>query len=116
MRRKLVTAAGIVLAGAAGLGGTAGPAAAQSEEEIEAREIAAVGTVLAAAYLLWLYQRTAFGEPNPEFVGDAHRSGPVGDAHLAHSVGAAANPHDDAAFWAPAPLLARLAGEGKTFS
>ena len=27
--------------------------------------IAAVGTVLAAAYLLWLYQRTAFGEPRP---------------------------------------------------
>ena len=26
--------------------------------------IAALGTVLAAAYLLWLYQRTAFGEPN----------------------------------------------------
>jgi NADH-quinone oxidoreductase subunit M len=50
--------------------------------------IAAIGTVLAAAYLLWLYQRTAFGEPNPEFVTG-------GDAHLAHSVGAAANPHDD---------------------
>jgi NADH-quinone oxidoreductase subunit M len=48
--------------------------------------IAAIGTVLAAGYLLWLYQRTAFGEPNPEF---------VADAHLAHSVGAAANPHDD---------------------
>jgi NADH-quinone oxidoreductase subunit M len=29
--------------------------------------IAAIGTVFAAAYLLWLYQRTAFGEPNPEF-------------------------------------------------
>ena len=29
--------------------------------------IAAIGTVLAAGYLLWLYQRTAFGEPNPEF-------------------------------------------------
>ncbi|WP_418314966.1 3-hydroxyacyl-CoA dehydrogenase NAD-binding domain-containing protein [Piscinibacter sakaiensis] len=28
----------------------------------------------------------------------------------------AANPHDDAAFWTPAPLLARLAAEGKTFS
>ncbi|HRI17084.1 MAG TPA: 3-hydroxyacyl-CoA dehydrogenase, partial [Burkholderiaceae bacterium] len=26
------------------------------------------------------------------------------------------NPHDDAAFWEPAPLLARLAAEGKTFS
>ena len=29
--------------------------------------IAAVGTVFAAAYLLWLYQRTAFGEPSAEF-------------------------------------------------
>jgi len=28
----------------------------------------------------------------------------------------AANPHDDAGFWQPAPLLARLAAEGKTFS
>jgi 3-hydroxyacyl-CoA dehydrogenase len=26
------------------------------------------------------------------------------------------NPHDDAKFWEPAPLLQRLAGEGKTFS
>jgi len=30
--------------------------------------VAAMGTVLAAAYLLWLYQRTAFGEPK----GDSH--------------------------------------------
>ena len=38
--------------------------------------IAALGTVLAAAYLLWLYQRTAFGEPNPEFMGhDDHGHG-----------------------------------------
>jgi NADH-quinone oxidoreductase subunit M len=44
--------------------------------------IAALGTVLAAAYLLWLYQRTAFGEPNPEF-----------DNHGAHHLSAAAN-HD----------------------
>ena len=29
--------------------------------------VAAIGTVFAAAYLLWLYQRTAFGEINPEF-------------------------------------------------
>jgi len=29
--------------------------------------IAAMGTVLAAGYLLWLYQRTAFGEPPKEF-------------------------------------------------
>ena len=28
----------------------------------------------------------------------------------------ATNPHDDAAFWQPAPLLARLAAEGKTFN
>jgi 3-hydroxyacyl-CoA dehydrogenase len=28
----------------------------------------------------------------------------------------ATNPHDDVAFWKPAPLLARLAAEGKTFS
>jgi NADH-quinone oxidoreductase subunit M len=56
--------------------------------------IAAIGTVLAAAYLLWLYQRTAFGEPNPEFVVDTHLAHSV-DTHLAHSVGAAANPHDD---------------------
>ena len=44
MRTKLAAAIGVALAGAAGLDGTAGPAAAQSEEEIEAREIAAVGT------------------------------------------------------------------------
>jgi NADH-quinone oxidoreductase subunit M len=31
--------------------------------------IAAIGTVLAAGYLLWLYQRTAFGEPSEEFSG-----------------------------------------------
>ena len=29
--------------------------------------IAAIGTVLAAGYLLWLYQRTAMGNPSPEF-------------------------------------------------
>jgi 3-hydroxyacyl-CoA dehydrogenase len=28
----------------------------------------------------------------------------------------AANPHDDASFWQPAPLLARLASEGKSFT
>jgi 3-hydroxyacyl-CoA dehydrogenase len=28
----------------------------------------------------------------------------------------AANPHDDASFWQPAPLLARLAAEGKSFN
>jgi NADH-quinone oxidoreductase subunit M len=29
--------------------------------------VAAVGTVLAAGYLLWMYQRVAFGEPKEEF-------------------------------------------------
>jgi 3-hydroxyacyl-CoA dehydrogenase len=28
----------------------------------------------------------------------------------------AKNPHDDASFWQPAPLLARLAAEGKSFN
>ncbi len=45
--------------------------------------IAALGTVLAAGYLLWLYQRTAFGNVSAEFAGNGH----------AHSVGAAG--HDD---------------------
>jgi len=43
--------------------------------------IAAVGTVLAAGYLLWLFQRVAFGEPKEEFADHGH----------AHSVGAAVN-------------------------
>ena len=33
--------------------------------------IAAIGTVFAAAYLLWLYQRTSFGTPNEEFANEA---------------------------------------------
>jgi NADH-quinone oxidoreductase subunit M len=32
--------------------------------------IAAVGTVLAAGYLLWLFQRTAMGEPKEEFANE----------------------------------------------
>lgn len=48
--------------------------------------IAAFGTVLAAAYLLWLYQRTAFGEVSPEFAGS-------GDGHGAHGH----DSHDDSA-------------------
>jgi NADH-quinone oxidoreductase subunit M len=32
--------------------------------------IAAVGTVFAAGYLLWLYQRTTFGTPTDEFADD----------------------------------------------
>ena len=34
--------------------------------------IAAVGTVFAAAYLLWLYQRTAFGTPAGYVLDDDH--------------------------------------------
>jgi NADH-quinone oxidoreductase subunit M len=34
--------------------------------------IAALGTVLAAGYLLWLFQRTAFGRPTEEFEHDPH--------------------------------------------
>ena len=34
--------------------------------------IAAIGTVLAAAYLLWLLQRVAFGEPKAEFANGYH--------------------------------------------
>jgi 3-hydroxyacyl-CoA dehydrogenase len=52
-----------------------------------------------------------------------HRGGPMNYADqqgLFNVVQAmkrfAANPHDDAGFWTPAPLLARLAAEGKTFS
>src|ERR1700752_3961481 len=33
--------------------------------------VAAVGTVLAAGYLLWMLQKVAFGRPKPEFA-DAH--------------------------------------------
>ena len=39
--------------------------------------IAAIGTVLAAGYLLWMFQRVAFGEPKPEFA-DAH----IHDVHV----------------------------------
>mgnify|MGYP003335626666 FL=1 len=43
------------------------PAAGLPEETFRTfMVIAALGTVLAAGYLLWLYQRTAFGEINPE--------------------------------------------------
>ena len=34
--------------------------------------VAALGTVLAAGYLLWLYQRVAFGVPSDEFAHDPH--------------------------------------------
>jgi len=44
--------------------------------------VAALGTVLAAAYLLWLFQRVAFGEPKPEFAGDGYGH----DDHAFHDV------------------------------
>jgi NADH-quinone oxidoreductase subunit M len=43
--------------------------------------IAAIGTVFAAAYLLWLFQRVAFGEPKPEFAVADH-----GDSHALEDV------------------------------
>ena len=52
-----------------------------------------------------------------------HRGGPmlyadqVGLFNVVHAMKRfQANPHDDAKFWEPAPLLAKLAAEGKTFS
>src|SRR5206468_12178744 len=39
--------------------------------------IASIGTVFAAGYLLWMYQRTAFGLPKEEFA-QAH----IHDVHL----------------------------------
>ncbi|MEM9515276.1 MAG: proton-conducting transporter membrane subunit [Actinomycetota bacterium] len=62
--------------------------------------IAAVGTVLAAAYLLWLYQRTAFGEPSEEFTNGHGAGGHGDDAHSGHGatpqpVGAAVNDDTD---------------------
>jgi NADH-quinone oxidoreductase subunit M len=48
------------------------PGAGLSEELFRVyMVIAAVGTVLAAGYLLWLFQRTAFGTPTEEFA-DEH--------------------------------------------
>ena len=66
--------------------------------------IAAIGTVLAAAYLLWLYQRTAFGTPSEEFAGQSdaeHHTLGGGHGQVAHSLSSAANDdlhhdeHDD---------------------
>ncbi|MFK7917926.1 MAG: NuoM family protein, partial [Ilumatobacter sp.] len=55
--------------------------------------VAAVGTVLAAAYLLWLYQRTAFGEVGDEFKGQSENEQGQNEG-MAHSLSSAAN-HDD---------------------
>ena len=49
------------------------PAPALSEELFRVyMVVAALGTVFAAAYLLWLLQRTAFGTPKEEFAQDPH--------------------------------------------
>ena len=54
------------------------PAPALSEELFRTyMVIAAIGTVLAAGYLLWLYQRSSFGTPTEEFA-DEH----IHDVHL----------------------------------
>jgi NADH-quinone oxidoreductase subunit M len=54
--------------------------------------LAAVGTVFAAAYLLWLYQRTAFGTVPTEWTGGGHAAHAVGaDVNDEH---AAADIHD----------------------
>ncbi|MGB3734936.1 MAG: NADH-quinone oxidoreductase subunit M [Ilumatobacter sp.] len=58
--------------------------------------IAAVGTVLAAAYLLWLYQRTAFGEVGDEFKGQSEYEQSKTGGPVAHSLSSAANEHGDA--------------------
>ena len=56
--------------------------------------IAAVGTVLAAGYLLWLYQRTAFGEPSEEFSEDTGGHGQVA-ASLSAATNENAEVHSD---------------------
>jgi len=53
--------------------------------------VAALGTVFAAAYLLWMYQRTAFGEPKAEFA--SHDDHAHDHGHGARSLSAAANDH-----------------------
>jgi NADH-quinone oxidoreductase subunit M len=68
------------------LSGLLKPAAGLSEEVFRVyMVVAALGTVLAAAYLLWLYQRTAFGEPSAEFSGHGHGHG-HGDDDDMHDV------------------------------
>ena len=47
--------------------------------------IAAIGTVLAAGYLLWLLQRTAMGEPSEEFADDSSITDVIRDEWLSWS-------------------------------
>jgi len=81
----------------------------------EGAKIVEEGIALRASDIDMVYL-TGYGFP-------LHRGGPM---NYADTVGLfnvvatmrrfAANPLDDGAFWQPAPLLARLAAEGKTFS
>ena len=81
----------------------------------EGAKIVEEGIALRASDIDMVYL-TGYGFP-------LHRGGPMNYADqvgLYNVVAAmkrfAANPHDDAGFWHPASLLARLAAEGKTFS
>jgi len=81
----------------------------------EGAKIVEEGIALRASDIDMVYL-TGYGFP-------LHRGGPM---NYADTVGLfnvvqsmkrfAANPHDDAEFWKPAPLLAKLVAEGKTFS
>jgi 3-hydroxyacyl-CoA dehydrogenase len=81
----------------------------------EGAKIVEEGIALRASDIDMVYL-TGYGFP-------LHRGGPMNYADtvgLYNVVSAmkrfAANPHDDATFWQPAPLLAKLAAEGKSFS
>ena len=81
----------------------------------EGAKIVDEGIALRASDIDMVYL-TGYGFP-------LHRGGPMNYADqvgLFNVVGAmkrfAANPLDDASFWTPAPLLAKLAAEGKSFS
>lgn len=81
----------------------------------EGAKIVEEGIALRASDIDMVYL-TGYGFP-------LHRGGPmcyadtVGLYNVAQSMKRfARNPHDDAGFWEPAPLLARLAAEGKSFS
>jgi NADH-quinone oxidoreductase subunit M len=67
--------------------------------------IAALGTVLAAAYLLWLYQRTAFGEPSAEFSSGHDAHGHDAHSHADHGAHGHSDIHDVGRYewiaWAP---------------
>ena len=58
------------------------PGAGLSEELFRVyMVVAAIGTVLAAGYLLWLFQRTAFGTPSEEFADED-----IHDVHISEYI------------------------------